>query len=342
MKAWVINKISEVNENNPPLALSEIPIPDPGPGEILVKVSVCGVCHTELDEIEGRTPPPVLPMIPGHQVVGIVSKTGKGVKKWFPGDRVGVAWIYSSCGKCNYCQNGMENLCAEFKATGRDLPGGYANYMIADENYCYRIPPQMEDKKAAPLFCAGAIGYRSVNLTGLKNGMNLGLSGFGASAHLVMKLVRHQYPDTKVFVFARSKQERDFAIELGASWVGDYENTSPTLLNAIIDTTPAWNPIVKSLECLAPGGRLVVNAIRKESYDQAILQQLRYHDHLWMEKEIKSVANVARADVSGFLDISMKAGIIPETQDYDFTDANRALIDMKSGIIRGAKILNIA
>ncbi len=341
MRAWLINKITEVSETDPPLELTEVETPEPGQGEILIKISVCGVCHTELDEIEGRTPPPVLPMIPGHQVVGIVKKTGVGVKQWTVDDRVGVAWIYSSCGKCEYCQNGLENLCADFRATGRDHPGGYAEYMIADENYCYRIPASMEDKKAAPLFCAGAIGFRSVNLSGIKNGMTLGLSGFGASAHLVMKLTKYLFPDSKVYVFARSKKEKDFARELGASWSGDYNETPPVLLNAIIDTTPVWKPIVKSLECLAPGGRLVINAIRKEKVDQELLRNIRYQDHLWMEKEIKSVANVARNDVNNFLDIAVKAGIVPETQDYDFKDANRALIDMKAGRIRGAKILNI-
>ena len=175
----------------------------------------------------------------------------------------------------------------------------------------------------------------------MENRKSLGLSGFGASAHLVLKLLTFKYPEIKVYVFARRDAEKDFARQLGAVWAGDYNETPPEKLDAIIDTTPAWKPIVKSLECLKPGGRLVINAIRKQSGDQHLLSKIRYHDHLWMEKEIKSVANVTRRDVSEFLELAAESGISPETQDYTFSEANRALIDMKEGRIRGAKILNI-
>ena len=341
MKAWVISRISEVSQKNSPLEGRVVPVPEPGPGQVRLKVSVCGVCHTELDEIEGRTPPPRLPVIPGHQVVGRVDAAGVNANRWKTGDRVGVAWIFSACGKCKFCLNGRENLCEEFTATGRDRNGGYAEYMVADEKFCFAIPESIGDKNAAPLFCAGAIGYRSLNLAGPENGNSLGLSGFGASAHLVMKLIAFRFPAMKVFVFARSDAEKEFARQLGAVWAGDHDDMPPQKLDAVIDTTPAWKPVLKSLECLKPGGRLVINAIRKQTDDQGLLSGIRYQDHLWMEKEIKSVANVTRNDVSEFLDLAAQCGIKPEIQDYDFKDANRALVDLKEGRIRGAKILNI-
>ena len=339
MKAWQIHHTTEIIEGARPLVLVELPDPVPGPEEVLIRISVCGVCHTELDEIEGRTPPSVFPMIPGHQVVGRIERTGEGPCRYAPGDRVGVAWIYSSCGNCDYCQHHLENLCSEFKATGRDHPGGYAEYMIARQDFCFPIPSSFEDNKAAPLFCAGAIGYRSLNLTGISNGMTLGLAGFGASAHLVMKMVSYKYPDTKVFVFARSEKELSFARELGAAWCGNFDSVPPSRVDAVIDTTPAWKPVIRSLAVLKPGGRLVINAIRKESRDLDALQQISYPEHLWMEKEIKSVANVTRNDVSEFLNFAGQAHILPETEDYSFMDANQALIDLKQGKSRGAKIL---
>ncbi len=342
MKAWTISRINKVTEGKQPLEAREMEIPEPGPDEVLIKISVCGVCHTELDEIEGRTPPSVLPMIPGHQVVGTIVKTGANVENYYTSNRVGVAWIFSACGKCKYCRNGLENLCSEFLATGRDRNGGYAEYMIAKAGYIYKIPENLDDQVAAPMFCAGAIGHRSVKLAGLENGMTLGLSGFGASAHLVMKMVKYKFPDTRIYVFVRSPGEMEFARELGAAWAGNYDEHPPALADAIIDTTPVWRPVIKALEYLAPGGRLVINAIRKESSDQNMLKELDYTAHLWMEKEIKSVANVAREDVNGFLQLAAEAGIRPEFQAYEFPDANKALTDMKTGKIRGAKVLSVS
>jgi propanol-preferring alcohol dehydrogenase len=203
MKAMVLNKLCSLEENKTPLELANLPDPVPGEKEILVKVSACGVCHTELDEIEGRTPPPRFPVVLGHQVVGRVEETGSKASAFKLGDRVGIGWIYSACGKCKFCLEGNENLCSHFKATGRDADGGYAQYMTVLEDFAYRIPDVFSDLEAAPLLCAGAIGYRSLRLTGLKDGQNLGLTGFGASGHLVLKMARHQYPNAKVFVFAR-------------------------------------------------------------------------------------------------------------------------------------------
>jgi propanol-preferring alcohol dehydrogenase len=341
MKAMVLNKLGKLTENQTPLTLTDIPYPVPGETEVLVKVSTCGVCHTELDEIEGRTPPPKLPVVLGHQVVGRVERLGGKVSSHNIGDRVGVAWIYSSCGKCKFCMSGNDNLCPEFKATGRDADGGYAQYMTVPQDTAFPIPETFSDTEAAPLLCAGAIGYRSLRLTNLQDGQNLGLTGFGASAHLVLKMAKFKYPNTKIFVFARSPKEREFATELGAVWAGDTTDQSPQKLDAIIDTTPVWKPVVEALRNLEPGGRLVINAIRKEDIDKNYLQKLDYPTHLWDEKEIKSVANVARRDVSEFLQLAAEMGIKPDIQEYALQDANRALVELKTGRIRGAKVLRI-
>lgn len=338
MKAQLITKVSDLNIERNPLKLSEVDLPEPSEGQLLIKISACGVCHTELDIIEGRTPPPVYPVIPGHQVVGIVlDSRAPGVFE--QGDRVGVAWIYYSCGKCEYCLTGQENLCPEFLATGRDRNGGYAEYMTVSADFAFRIPDEFSDSEAAPLLCAGAIGYRSIRLVDMKDGDILGLTGFGASAHLVLKMVKFRYPDSKVFVFARSEKERIFARDLGADWTGDSEENPPEKLNGIIDTTPVWKPVVDSLTHLKPGGRLVINAIRKEDSDKQELIRLKYPEHLWMEKEIKSVANVSRRDVTEFLILAAEMKIKPEVQLYSLIEANKALLELNERKIRGAKVL---
>jgi alcohol dehydrogenase, propanol-preferring len=341
MKALLLRRIAALAENTQPLELAELPVPTPGPGELLLRVSVCGVCHTELDEIEGRTPPPLLPAILGHQVVGRVEARGPGADRFQPGERVGVAWIYSACGACPHCLAGNENLCPDFRATGRDAPGGYAECMLVPQDFAYPIPEIYSDAQAAPLLCAGAIGYRSLRLGGLQDGQSLGLTGFGASAHLVLLLARALLPRSPVFVFSRSPEECDFARQLGAAWAGDTGERPPQLLDCIIDTTPVWRPVLEALRNLTPGGRLVINAIRKESIDQEQLLRLDYPLHLWMEKEIKSVANVSRRDVSEFLETAAHIPILPETQEYALEEANQALIELKTRKIRGAKVLKI-
>ncbi len=339
MKAMVLKRITSLEYNAYPLSLVEIPVPFVGPNEVLIRISACGVCHTEMDEIEGRTPPAFFPIVLGHQVIGTVIEQGAGVLEPLTGKRFGVAWIYSSCGKCKFCLSGRENLCPEFKATGRDENGGYAEYMVASEKHIYPIPDFYSDVEAAPLLCAGAIGNRSIALTGLINGQNLGLMGFGASAHLVLMMVRHSFPDTQVFVFSRNSKERLFAEQLGASWTGDISEKSPKKLHCIIDTTPAWKPVVKSLENLEKGGRLVINAIRKENQDKNVLLHLSYSQHLWMEKEIKTVANITGKDVKDFLKLAASSDIKPVCEEYRLEDANKALIDLKNKSIKGAKVL---
>ena len=341
MKAMVIDRIVSLAQERRPLTLTDRPAPRPGPGEIVLQVSACGVCHTELDEIEGRTPPPRLPVIPGHQVIGRVTELGPEATRFAPGDRVGVGWIYSACGRCELCRSGLENLCPEFRAAGRDEDGGYAEFMKVPEAFAHPIPHVFTDAQAAPLLCAGAIGFRSLNLTGLENGAPLGLTGFGASAHLVLKMAGHKFPDTEVYVFARSEKERAFALELGAVWAGGTQDPPPRPLRAVIDTTPAWTPVVSALAVLEPGGRLVINAIRKEDRDKDVLAGLDYPKHLWLEKEIKSVANVARQDIAGFLELAANIPIRPEVQEYPLEEANQALTELKDRKIRGAKVLRI-
>lgn len=340
MQAMLLRAVQSIDANTRPLELTSLPDPVPADDEILICVSACGVCHTELDEIEGRMPPR-LPTILGHQVVGRVAQTGRHAKRFQPDDRVGVAWIFSACGECEFCRAGNENLCADFRATGRDAPGGYAELMIVRENFAYAIPDIFSDAQAAPLLCAGAIGYRSLRLAGIGNGQTLGLVGFGASAHLVLKLAHFRLPQSPVFVFSRSESERTFARELGAAWAGNIGDDPPAKLNAIIDTTPAWKPIVDALKNLERGGRLVINAIRKEANDQTALFQIDYPAHLWLEKEIKSVANVTRRDVSEFLEIAARISLLPEFQEFKLVEANQALWELKARKIRGAKVLRV-
>jgi propanol-preferring alcohol dehydrogenase len=335
MKAMVIERIVSLLEDEAPLTLVELPDPEPAAGEVRIRVSACGVCHTELDEIEGRTAPSRLPMVPGHEVIGRVDRLGPGASRFEPGARVGVGWIHHSTGAPD------ENLDPGFVATGRDHNGGYAEYLTVSEDYAVAVPETFSDVEAAPLLCAGSVGYRSLKLANLNNGDPLGLTGFGGSAHIVLQLARHLYPDSPVLVFARDPQACAFALELGADWAGDTTDRPPQALQAIIDTTPAWKPVVAALGNLRPGGRLVINAIRKEDADKRELLGLRYHEHLWLEKEIKSVANVTYSDIAEFLPIAARVPIRPAVETYPLEEANRALLELKRGPVRGAKVLTL-
>ena len=350
MKAMILESLGEVTPAHVPIRVVQHSEPTLHPGEVLLRVTHCGVCHTELDEIEGRTPPPHLPVILGHQVVGMVedgsgdisrSSVARTTEVVTTGERVGVAWIASACGHCQYCLSGQENLCPEFKATGRDINGGYAEYMTVRADFVHPIPEAISDSEAAPLLCAGAVGYRALKLCNLQDGQSLGLMGFGGSNHLVLKVAKHKYPNSNIFVFTRNPHEREFALSLGAAWTGGIDEVPPEGLDAIIDTTPVWGPDMQALKRLRPGGRLVINAIRKEEADKETLLSLDYASQLWMEKEIKSVANVTRADVREFLALAAEANIRPEYQEYDLKNANQALLELKQGKIRGAKVLRI-
>jgi propanol-preferring alcohol dehydrogenase len=332
----ILERTGELVAGATPLRPAELPVPQPGPREVRLRVAACGVCHTELDEIEGRMMPPSLPVVPGHEVVGVVDALGKDARRFRLGERVGVGWIHRSSGAAD------ENLSPAFTATGRDVNGGYAEYMTVHEDYAHPIPAAFSDAQAAPLLCAGAVGYRALRLTGLIDGQALGLTGFGGSAHLVLQMARHLFPRSRVFVFARSSRARDFAAELGAHWTGPTEGRPPQRLDAIIDTTPAWRPVLEALASLKPGGRLVINAIRKEDGDRDAMAGISYHEHLWMEKELKSVANVTRRDLAEFLPLAAEIPLAPTIEPYRLEDANRALTDLKFGDVRGAKVLLVS
>jgi propanol-preferring alcohol dehydrogenase len=352
MKAMILTEICEIKvpgrtpsgstiiSKEEPLQLIDLPVPVPGPKDILIKISACGVCRTELDQIEGRIAPPRLPIIPGHQPVGIVAGSGSGAKKFSIGERVGAAWIFSACGQCKFCRSGMENLCDQFQGTGCHANGGYAEYMVISEDFAYKIPDELTDAvKIAPLMCSGIVGYRSLKLTGMEDGRTLGLYGFGSAHHLVIQMANYLYPSSRKFVISRNPVERTLARSLGADWVGDIGDKTPEKLDCAIETTPAWKPMISALENLEKGGRLVVNLIRKEAGDKEFLLNLDYARHLWLEKEIKTVANVTRADAVEFLILAARMKIQPETQEFRLEEANRALVELKSGNIRGSKVL---
>lgn len=340
MRAQILKEISPIESR--PLKLLDLPTPQPKAREILVKISACGVCHTELDEIEGRLKPR-LPIVLGHEIVGKVEGLGVGVTRFKIGDRVGIAWIHSACGKCRFCQEGKENLCPEFEGTGCQANGGYAEYTVVSEDFAYLIPDRFTDSQAAPLLCAGAIGFRALKLSTLEDGQILGLFGFGASAHIVIQVAKYKYPNCKVFVFTRpgQKEHQDLAKKLGADWTGATGETPPAKLDCAIDFTPVWRPIVEALRVLEKGGRLVINAIRKEEIDKDSLLEFDYSAHLWQEKEIKSVANITRKDAQDFLPLAAEIPIVPEVQEFKLEEANETLVLLKQGKIKGAAVLKL-
>jgi propanol-preferring alcohol dehydrogenase len=333
MKAMVLRETSSIEKE--PLRMEDLPDPVPGSEEILVKVSVCGVCHTELDEIEGRLQSK-LPVVLGHQVVGKVAALGSGAKRFQLGDRVGIAWIYSACGKCHFCQGGNENLCSDFKGTGCHVNGGYAQYTVVPEDYAYLIPQRFSDSQAAPLLCAGAIGYRDLALSGIQRGQTLGLFGFGASAHIVIQVAK--YWGGEVFVFTRSEEHRKLAKKLGASWTGGPEDQPPRKLNCAIDFTPVGETVPNALRVLEKGGRLILAVIRKKNP----IPSMDYSKHLWDEKEIKSVANITRKDAEDFLSLAAEIPVIPEVEEFQLAEANEALLLLKQGKIQGSGVLRVA
>ena len=337
MKAMVLKKVSSVEGK--PLELVDLPKPDPSSKQILVKVSACGVCHTELDEIEGRVSPSRFPVILGHEIVGRVESLGLGAKNFKQGDRLGIAWINWACGQCSFCLKGEENLCDTAKWTGKDADGGYAQYTVVSEDFAYPIPERFTDLEAAPLLCAGVIGYRALRLSGIEDGRILGLYGFGASAHIVIQIAKYKYPNGKVFVFTRPRQKvhRNLARKLGADWIGATGDDPPEKLNCAIDFTPVGEPVREALRNLEKGGRVVINAIRKTTP----IPELDYTEHLWYEKEVKSVANVTRRDAQEFLPLAAEIPIVPEIQEFSLEEANKALILLKEGKIRGAGVLKM-
>jgi len=339
MRAMVLRESRPIETGGKkPLELVDLLVPAPAPDHVLVRVSACGICHTEIDEIEGRLVPPKFPIVPGHEIVGRVHAVGSEVRKYRPGDRVGIAWIHSSCGRCSFCARGDENLCDDFRATGLHAHGGYAEYTVVSENFAYPIPETFSDVEAAPLLCAGVIGYRALRLSGIRSGEVLGLYGFGASAHIAIQIAKHR--GCKVFVFTRQgqKDHQNLALKLGADWVGVTGEMPPQRLRCAIDFTPVGEPVKEALRVLEKGGRLVINAIRKVNP----IPELDYAQYLWHEREIKSVANVARQDALEFLPLAAQIGIKPEVREFPLEQANDALLLLKQGKMHGAGVLRIA
>jgi len=336
MKAVVLEESSPIEEK--PLRVTELPVPRPGDDEILVKVSVCGACHTDLDEVEGRLEPTKTPIVPGHQVVGTVAEKGKAATKFKTGDRVGITWLYRSCRKCDFCRSGEENLCLQAKWTGKDADGGYAEFMVISQDYAYPLPEGFSDAQAAPLLCAGVIGYRTLRLAGLTDGQTVGLYGFGASAHIVIQIITHKFPNCPVFVFTKTEKHAALAESLGAVWTGRSGDEPPEKLNRAMDFTPVGECVGDALLALDRGGRLVINAIRKETP----VGPLDYAKYLWLEREIKSVANVTRADAEEFLPLAAEIPIKPTVEEFPLDQANEVLYRIKHSKLRAAAVLRVS
>tara|TARA_Y100001933_G_scaffold210675_1_gene214985 strand:+ start:190 stop:1224 length:1035 start_codon:yes stop_codon:yes gene_type:complete len=341
MRAMVLEQTGRIEPDGEPLKRRDVARPKPDKDEVLLRVHACAVCHTELDQIEGRVETS-LPRILGHEVVGTVIECGVDARNFEQGRRVGVGWIGSACGECKWCRRGDENLCPDFRATGRDIDGGYAEFMRVPAGFVHPIPDRLSDAQAAPMLCAGAIGLRSLRLTELRDGQVLGLTGFGASNHLVLSLAGILYPESPVMVWARDPGQREQAMALGAEWAGDTGESPPEAPDAVIDTTPVWTTVLAALDKLAPGGRLVINAISKETGDRDRLAELDYERQLWREKEIKSVANVTRRDIADYLEIAAEHELTPEVQVLPLERANAALTRIRFGDFRGAFVLDVA
>lgn len=317
-----------------PLQLEDTAIPVPGPKQVRIRVSCCGICHTDLHTVEGDLALPKLPVVPGHQIVGVVEAAGKGVSKVKEGDRVGVAWLQETDGECQFCRRGLENLCERARFTGYHADGGYAEYALVHEEFAYPVPCVFSDEKAAPLLCAGIIGYRSYRLSGARAGDRLGLYGFGASAHLVLQFARHF--GCEVYVFTRAAGHRDLAAHLGAVWVGAAEDTPPGLLDAAIIFAPAGGLVPHALRALRKGGTLALAGITMSA-----IPQMDY-SLLYDERIIRSVANSTRQDAREFLALAAEARLQTEIQIFDLEQANRALQALKRSQIQGGGVLQVA
>lgn len=322
-----------VEEN--PLVLYDLPIPEPGYGQVRLRVLACGVCHTDLHTVEGDIHPQTLPIIPGHQIVGLVDAIGNGAgDKVKSGDRVGVPWLYSTDGKCEYCQRGEENLCPQAQFTGFHVDGGYSEYMLAEEDFLLPLPQEIGDVQAAPLLCAGIIGFRSLRLADLQPGERLGLVGFGASAHLAIQVATHW--DCEVYTFTRSKEHREHAQELGSVWVGGAEDTPPHYLDRAIIFAPAGYLVPLILEKLRPAGTLAINAIHMSKIPEMAYKLI------YGERTVRSVANATYKDGLEFLELAAQIPIQATVSVYDLEDANKALNDLKASRLNGEAVLRIS
>jgi len=333
MKAMVIHKQAPIESK--PLVYTDFDEPRLNEGELLLKVSCCGVCRTDLHIVESELPLPKFPLILGHQVVAFVDELGEGVKNVKKGDRVGVPWLYWSCSKCKYCRKGLENLCDNALFTGYSVDGGYAEYMVARGDFVYPIPKDYDDLHAAPLLCGGAVGYRALKLTGLleRREGNLGLFGFGSSAHMITQVALNK--GLEIYVFTRGKERQEYALSLGAKWAGAPIEEAPVKLDAAIVFAPAGWVMIEALKKLDKGGRVVLADIYMTP-----IEKLDYR-LIWLEREIKSVANVTPMDVREFITEASKAHVKPDVTVYMLKDANKALQDLKQGKIKGSAVLKI-
>jgi propanol-preferring alcohol dehydrogenase len=332
MQACVLQKPAKVETN--PLACIDVPAPQPASGEVLVRVNYCGVCRTDLHVVEGELPPGKSPVIPGHQVVGVVEKLGAGALKFAPGTRVGIAWLHHTDGTCQYCRSGAENLCDNPAFTGYTVDGGYAEYIVAPQDFVYAIPEQFPDEQAAPLLCAGIIGFRSLRLSGIQPGGKLGFYGFGAAAHVAIQVARHW--NVEVYAATRDARHQKLALELGAKWAGGTLAVPPEKLDAAIVFAPAGEIVPAALAALRKGGTLVLGGIHMSpipSFD---------YDLLYQERMIRSVANNTREDGRDFLRMAAEIPIRTRVQIFPLREANRALNALKNDAIPGAAVLKVA
>ena len=329
MKASVLKERGRIEGS--PLEYGEVGEPELEEGGLLIKVAACGICHTDLHIIEAELPPQKTPLIPGHEIVGRVAKVGPSVSRFHLGDRVGVPWLHRTCGTCRYCKNGQENLCESAQFTGYHVDGGYAEYSVAPEAFAYPIPAAFSDIEAAPLLCAGIVGFRALRLSDVKPGARLGLYGFGASAHLAIQLARHW--SCEVYVFTRSEEHRKLAGKLGATWAGRAEDRAPELLDSAVMFAPAGPLVPHALGALRKGGTLALAGIHMTP-----IPELEY-SMIYGERTIRTVANSTRQDAFDFLKIAVEIPVRTETEIFPLRDANRALRMLKESKIKGAGVL---
>jgi propanol-preferring alcohol dehydrogenase len=314
-----------------PLLMTDTPLPEPAPGQVLLQVRACGVCHTDLHLVEGEIALPRLPVVPGHQIVGQVDAVGDGVARFAPGDRAGVPWLYWTCGQCGFCQRGLENLCDDARFTGQHADGGFAEYMIVPAGFAYPIPAGFPDEQAAPLLCAGIIGYRSLRLSEIQPGARLGLYGFGASAHVTIQIARHW--GCEIYVFTRSEEHQRHARVLGAAWVGRAQDTPPVELDSAITFAPAGWLVPEALRVLRKGGTLAINAIHMSP-----IPEMPYH-LLYGERTVRSVANSTRGDAEELLRLAAEIPIHTDVELYPLAEANAVLQRIKRREVQGAAVL---
>jgi len=331
MKAMLLKKFAPIEQN--PLELTDIPTPEPGPEEILIRNKVCGVCHTDLHTIEGELPEAKLPVVPGHQIVGTVEKAGEKANRFKVGDRVGVAWLYSSCDQCSFCQRGKENLCENARFTGYNVNGGYAQFIVIPEKFAYYIPKEFSDEEASPLLCAGIIGYRALRLSEVKPGQRLGLYGFGASAHVVIQIAVHW--GCEVYVFSRSEEHRALARKLGAFWTGTSKEEPPSKTDSSIIFAPAGELVIDALKVLEKGGTLALAGIYMTP-----IPEMEYK-YIYNERTLRSVANATREEGEGLLKVATEIPIKTTTQLFPLEEANKVLQLLKESKIDGAAVLKI-